>query len=41
MGLTMQGTEFLNPCQTGVLGAEKPNHAVAIQIQFTFPDTFG
>ena len=41
MQLTMQGTEFLNPGQTGVLGADQPIYAIAKQLQWTFPDTLG
>ena len=41
MQLTMQGTEFLNPRQTGVLGADQPLYAIAKQLQWTFPESVG
>ena len=39
--LTMQGTEFLNPGQTSVLGADQPLYAIIKLIQRQFPDTLG
>ena len=41
MQLTMQGTAFLNPGQTGVLGADQPIYAIAKQLQWRFPDILG
>ena len=41
MQLTMQGTEFLNPGQTGVIGADQPLYAIAKQLQWTFPESVG
>ena len=38
MQLTMRGTTFLNPGQTGLLGADQPIHATAKQVQSAFPD---
>ena len=38
---TMQGTEFLNPGQTTVLGADQPLYAIIKLIQWQFPDTLG
>ena len=37
----VQGTEFLNPGQTGVLGADQPLYAIAKQLQWTFPESLG
>ena len=39
MELTMQGTEFLNPGQTSVLGADQPLFAIIKLIQWQYPDT--
>lgn len=33
MELTKKGTEFLNPGQTGVLGADQPLYAILKQLQ--------
>ena len=41
MQLTIQGTEFLNPGQTGVLGADQPLYAIAKQLQWAFPESLG
>ena len=41
MELPMQGTEFLNPGQTSVLGADQPLYAIIQLIQWQFPDTVG
>ena len=41
MQLTIQGTEFLNPGQAGVLGANQPLYAIAKQLQWTFPESLG
>ena len=41
MQLTMKGTEFLNPGQTGVLSADQPIYAIAKLLQWTFPDILG
>ena len=41
MQLTMQGTEFLNPGQTGVIGADQPLYAIAKQLHWTFPESVG
>ena len=41
MQLSMQGTEFLNRGQTGVLGADQPLYAIAKQLQWTFPESVG
>ncbi len=41
MHLTMQGTQFLNPGQTSVLGADQPIYAIAKQLQWTFSDILG
>ena len=41
MELTMQGTAFLNPGQTSVLGADQPLYAIIKLIQWQFPDTLG
>lgn len=41
MHLTMEGTQFLNPGQTSVLGADQPIYAIAKQLQWTFPDILG
>ena len=41
MELTMQGTEFLNPGQTSVLGADQPLYAIIKLIQWQFPDALG
>ena len=41
MALTMQGTDFLNPGQTRVLGADQPLYAINKRIQWQFPDTLG
>ena len=37
----MQVTEFLNPGQTTVLGADQPLYAIIKLIQWQFPDTLG
>ena len=37
----MQGTAFLNPGQTSVLGADQPLYAIIKLIQWQFPDTLG
>ena len=39
--LTMQGTKFLNPGQTIVLGADQQLHAIIKLIQWQYPDTLG
>ena len=39
--LTMQGTEFLNPGQTGVLGADQPLYALIKLIQWQYHDIVG
>ena len=39
--LTMQGTEFLNTGQTGVLGADQPLYALIKLIQWQFHDIVG
>ena len=41
MELTMQVTEFLNPGQTTVLGADQTLYAIIKLIQWQFPDTLG
>ena len=41
MELKMQGTEFLYPGQTTVLGADQPLYAIIKLIQWQFPDTLG
>ena len=41
MDLTMQGTEFLNPGQTSVLGADQPLFALIKLVQWQYPDTLG
>ena len=41
MELTMQGTEFLNPGQTSILGADQPLYAIIKLIQWQYPDTLG
>ena len=41
MQLTMQGRLFLNPGQTGVIGADQPLYAIAKQLQWTFPESVG
>ena len=41
MQLTIQGTEFLNPGQTGVLGADQPLYAIAKQLHWTCPESVG
>ncbi len=41
MQLTMQGTEYLNPGQTGVLGGDQPIYTIAKQLQWTYPDVIG
>ena len=41
MELTVQGTEFLNPGQTGVLGGDQPLYALAKQLQWKFAFTLG
>lgn len=41
MKLTMEDTQFLNPGQSPVLGADQPLYAIAKQLQWTFPDTLG
>lgn len=37
----MQGTQFLNPGETGVLGADQPPYDLAKQLQWKFPVTLG
>ena len=37
MHLAIQDTEFLNPGQTPVLGGDQPLHAIAKQLQWSFP----
>ena len=39
MEFTVQGTEFLNPGQTGLLGGDQPLYALAKQLQWKFPFT--
>ena len=41
MELTLQGTEFLNPGQTSVLGADQPMHDIIKLLQWQFPETLG
>lgn len=41
MQITMQGTEFLNPGQTSVLGADQPLYAIIKQIQWQYPEELG
>ena len=41
MELAMQGTQFLNPGQTSILGADQPLYALIKQIQWQYPDAFG
>lgn len=41
MHLAVQDTEFLNPGQSSVLGADQPLFAIAKQLQWAFPDTVG
>ena len=41
MELTMQGTEFLNPDQTSVLGADQPLYAIMKLIQRQYSNTLG
>ena len=41
MELTIQGTEFLNPGQTSVLGADQPLYAIIKQLQWQYLDTLG
>ena len=41
MQLTMQGRSFLNPGQTGIIGADQPLYAIAKQLQWTFAETVG
>ena len=41
MQLTKQGTQFLNPSQAGVLGADQPIYVIAKQLQWTFLDILG
>ena len=41
MLLTMQGTQFLDPGQTSVLGADQPLYAIIKQLQWQYPDELG
>lgn len=41
MDLTMQGTEFLNPGQTSVIGGDQPLYAIMKLLQWQYPDTLG
>ena len=41
MQLTMRGRQFLNPGQTGVIGADQPLYGIAKQLQCTFPESVG
>ena len=41
MELTIQVTEFLNPGQTCVIGADQTLYAIIKLIQWQFPDTLG
>lgn len=41
MELTIKGTQFLNPGQTSVLGADQPLFAIIKTLQWLYPDTLG
>ncbi len=41
MELTMQATEFLNPGQISVIGADQPLYSIIKLIQWQYPATFG
>ena len=41
MQLTMQGRLFLNPGQTGVIGADHPLYAIEKLLSWTFPESVG
>ena len=41
MELTIKGTQFLNPGQTSVLGADQPLYAIIKLLQWQYPDTLG
>ena len=41
MDIVKQNTEFINPGQTPVLGADQPLYAICKQLQWQFPESLG
>ena len=41
MDIVKENTEFINPGQTPVLGADQPLYAICKQLQWQFPDSLG